>query len=92
MPLKDQTQSRKIDHIKICLTEDVNFQKTTGLEKLELLPNNLPEFNFDEIDTSLKFLGKKFSSWKNKQKHGKSCPEGRIGNGCGVYESSNRKA
>ena len=62
MPIKDQTQSRKIDHIKICLTEDVNFQKTTGLEKLELLPNNLPEFNFDEIDTSLEFLGKKFSA------------------------------
>lgn len=59
---KSQTQSRKLDHIKICLTKDVNFSKTNGLDKYELIPNSLPEINFDEIQTSLNFLGKKFSA------------------------------
>ncbi len=59
---KNQTQSRKMDHIKICLTKDVNFQKTTGLDRFEFVPNSLPEIDFDKIDLSTKFLGKTFSA------------------------------
>ncbi len=59
---KTQTESRKVDHIRICLTEDVNFKKTTGLEKYEFYPKSLPEINFSEIDTSTKFFNKKFSA------------------------------
>ena len=60
--VKTQTETRKLEHIRICLTEDVNFKKTTGLEKYEFEPKGLPELNFSEIDTTTKFFDKKFSA------------------------------
>ncbi|MEI2578794.1 type 2 isopentenyl-diphosphate Delta-isomerase [Scytonema sp. PRP1] len=53
------TQSRKADHIRICLEEDVQFQQTTnGLERYRFTHCCLPELNLDEIDISTTFLGK----------------------------------
>jgi isopentenyl-diphosphate delta-isomerase len=54
-----QTQSRKADHIRICLEEDVQFRETTnGLERYRFTHCCLPEIDRDDIDLSTTFLGK----------------------------------
>ncbi len=55
-----KTSERKIDHIRICLSRDVE-SSYTGLEDVMLIHKAIPEINFDEIDTSIKFFGKKLS-------------------------------
>ncbi|MBE9127389.1 MULTISPECIES: type 2 isopentenyl-diphosphate Delta-isomerase [unclassified Coleofasciculus] len=53
------TQTRKADHIRICLDEDVQFHSVTnGLERYRFTHSCLPELNRSEIDISTKFLGK----------------------------------
>ena len=53
------TSGRKKDHVDLCVGENVAFRsKTTGLERYELLHNALPELDFDEVETSVEFLGK----------------------------------
>ncbi len=56
--LTTTTQSRKADHIRICLEEDVQFQQTNGLENYRFTHCCLPELNRNEIDISTTFLGK----------------------------------
>jgi isopentenyl-diphosphate delta-isomerase len=57
------TQSRKADHIRICLEEDVQFHHTTnGLELYRFTHCCLPELNRNEIDLSTMFLGKRLSA------------------------------
>ncbi len=58
----EQTPERKLDHIRICLTKDVNFQKSNGFERFEFIPNATPEINRDDIDVSTSFLGKPFAA------------------------------
>lgn len=54
-----ETQTRKADHIRICLDEDVQFHKNTnGLERYRFTHCCLPELNYSEIDISTTFLGK----------------------------------
>lgn len=53
------TKSRKRDHIEICLKKEINFNKTNGFEKYELVHNALADFNFDHINLSCNFLGRK---------------------------------
>ncbi|MFB6088180.1 MAG: type 2 isopentenyl-diphosphate Delta-isomerase [Candidatus Aenigmatarchaeota archaeon] len=53
-------KDRKKDHLKLCLEEDVSFEKkTTGFEKYELNHAASPGINFDDIDMSTQFLGNK---------------------------------
>ncbi|WP_414622168.1 type 2 isopentenyl-diphosphate Delta-isomerase [Calothrix sp. CCY 0018] len=53
------TQSRKADHIRICLEEDVQFRQTTnGLERYHFDHCCLPDIDRDQIDISTTFLGK----------------------------------
>ncbi|MGA0199077.1 MAG: alpha-hydroxy-acid oxidizing protein, partial [Prochlorotrichaceae cyanobacterium] len=53
-----QTQSRKADHIRICLEEDVAFQQTTtGLEGYRFEHCCLPELDADQLDLRTDFLG-----------------------------------
>jgi len=52
------TEQRKKDHLKICLEENVESQRT-GFEQVFLIHKSLPELNLNEIDTSTEFLGKK---------------------------------
>jgi isopentenyl-diphosphate Delta-isomerase len=53
------TQSRKADHIRVCLEEDVQCrQTTTGLERYRFTHCCLPEMAFSDVDTSITFLGK----------------------------------
>ncbi|MCS7136599.1 MAG: type 2 isopentenyl-diphosphate Delta-isomerase [Nitrososphaerota archaeon] len=54
---------RKLDHIRICLEKDVEFkQKTTWFEFVEFIHVAAPELNYDDIETSTEFLGRKFSA------------------------------
>lgn len=54
-----ETQTRKADHIRICLDEDVQFHGVTnGLERYRFTHCCLPELNRSEIDIRTKFLGK----------------------------------
>lgn len=58
-----QTQSRKADHIRICLEEDVQFRETTnGLERYRFTHCCLPEIHRNDIDISTTFLGKNLNA------------------------------
>ncbi|HLS07373.1 MAG TPA: type 2 isopentenyl-diphosphate Delta-isomerase [Bacillota bacterium] len=50
---------RKTEHIRICLTENVEgVNKSTGLEGISFLHNALPEIDFSEITLETNFLNK----------------------------------
>ena len=54
-----QTQTRKADHIRICLEEDVQCHQTTnGLERYRFTHCCLPEVDYNDINISTTFLGK----------------------------------
>lgn len=55
-----KTGKRKLDHIRICLTEEVETGYT-GLEDVMFIHNALPEIDFSEIDPSVEFLNKRLS-------------------------------
>ena len=56
------TSTRKQQHVRSILTNDVAFrEKRTGLEEWEFEHNALPELNFDEIDTTTSFLGRRLA-------------------------------
>lgn len=58
-----QTQSRKADHIRICLEDRSQCQTTTtGLERYRFCHWALPDLNYDEIDLTTVFLGKTLGS------------------------------
>ena len=53
------TQTRKADHLRICLEEDVQFRNVrNGLEKYRFDHHCLPELNINEIDLKTSFLCK----------------------------------
>jgi len=56
------SSKHKEEHIKCCLEKDVESSKKTGFEQFYLTNNPLPEINFDDIDVSSVFLGKKISA------------------------------
>ena len=57
------TESRKVDHIRINLDENVQFPRiSTGLEKYRFMHQALPELSLTEIDTSLTVFGKALGS------------------------------
>jgi len=49
----------KEEHIRICLEYHVESTRSTGFENFYLVNNPLPEINFNDIDISCDFLGKK---------------------------------
>jgi len=52
------TGSRKVDHIRINLEEDVAGKGiTTGLERYRFEHQALPELDLDDVDTGTRFLG-----------------------------------
>jgi isopentenyl-diphosphate delta-isomerase len=57
-----QTSSRKSDHIRINLEEDVSSGLTTGLEHFHFVHEALPEINLNEIDLSVELFGKRLQS------------------------------
>ncbi|MEL6501551.1 MAG: type 2 isopentenyl-diphosphate Delta-isomerase [Cyanobacteria bacterium J06623_1] len=53
------TQTRKADHLRICLEDDVQFDRlTNGLDKYRFDHTCLPELNLAEVDLQTEFLGK----------------------------------
>ena len=53
------TQTRKADHLRICLEDDVQFRNlTNGLDKYRFDHSCLPELDLNEVDISTQFLGK----------------------------------
>ncbi len=60
--MENKTTERKSEHIRICLDKPVEFEKkTNGFEKYDFVHNALPELEWNDIDTSTVFMGKKFS-------------------------------
>lgn len=52
------TKSRKGEHLRICMDEDVEgLLKTSGFEDVELLHRALPEIDLKDVDVSTRFLG-----------------------------------
>lgn len=56
------TSSRKSDHIRINLEEEVASGLTTGLERYRFIHQALPELNLDEVDLSIELFGKKLNA------------------------------
>ncbi|MCU0535268.1 MAG: type 2 isopentenyl-diphosphate Delta-isomerase [Hydrococcus sp. Prado102] len=57
------TQTRKADHLRICLEEDVQFrQMTNGFERYRFTHCCLPELDFNDIDLTTTFLGKSLNA------------------------------
>jgi len=57
------TTKRKISHVEICIKEDVEAKrKTAGFEDIEFVHNALPELDFEKVDVSTQFLGKRLSA------------------------------
>lgn len=54
-------ESRKEDHINICLNEDVELEKDYW-NMIKLYHNAVPEVDYDEISLQTEFLGKKISA------------------------------
>ena len=57
------TESRKVDHIRINLDQNVQFPRlTTGLEKYRFMHQAVPELSLADIDTSVELFGKSLDS------------------------------
>ncbi len=56
------TSSRKLDHIRINLDEDVRSGLTTGLERYRFIHQALPELNLESIDLSVELFNKKLQA------------------------------
>jgi len=56
-----RTPKRKKDHIELSLKKESQYSFTAGFECVNLLHNSLPECSLYDVDTSVKFLGKKIS-------------------------------
>ncbi len=54
--------TRKADHIRINLEEDVRSGLTTGLEKYRFIHRALPELNLDAVDTCQELFGRKMKA------------------------------
>jgi isopentenyl-diphosphate Delta-isomerase len=54
--------SRKADHIRINLEENVRSGQTNGLENYRFIHRALPEVNLDEIDLSSELFGRRLSA------------------------------
>jgi len=52
------TEERKGEHIVAVLKEDVEYQKSAGFERVELMHEALPEIDYSKINLKTKFLGK----------------------------------
>jgi isopentenyl-diphosphate delta-isomerase len=57
-----QISSRKSDHIRINLEEDVRSGLTNGLERYHFIHRALPELNLDEVDLSQELFGRRLNA------------------------------
>lgn len=57
-----QTSSRKSDHIRINLEENVSSGLTTGLESYRFIHQALPEINLEDVSLELDLFGKRLKA------------------------------
>ncbi|TFG34482.1 type 2 isopentenyl-diphosphate Delta-isomerase [Candidatus Thorarchaeota archaeon] len=57
-----RTRRRKIEHIEICVDEDVQCRRSTMFEDIEFIHNALPDIDKDKIDLTTNFFGLKASA------------------------------
>jgi isopentenyl-diphosphate delta-isomerase len=57
-----QFEQRKQDHIRIALDPRSQAEGQTGLNRVQLIPEALPDFNFSEVDPSTSFFSHKLSA------------------------------
>ena len=62
MPKVAPIETRKADHIKINLEQDVRSALTTGLENYHFTHEALPELDLNRIDTTLSLFGKQLAA------------------------------
>ncbi len=58
MPKVTKTSSRKADHIRISLDEDVRSGLTSGLEHYRFIHQALPELNLEDVELNLRLFGR----------------------------------
>ena len=56
VPKEQLTSSRKLDHLRICLEQEIE-RGDPGFSDVRLVHNALPECDLDFIDTTVEFLG-----------------------------------
>lgn len=61
MNRKEFTSSRKLDHLRICLEEEIE-SGSTGFEDIRLVHEALPGSDMDSLDLGSEFLGHRFGS------------------------------
>jgi len=49
----------KLRHLEACLSTDVEYRRTTGLETLDFVNEALPELSLAELDTGVELAGRK---------------------------------
>lgn len=54
----NKTKIRKLEHIEIVLKKPVESKQSTLLEDVVLVHNSSPNLSYDDINTSMRFLGK----------------------------------
>ncbi|MCX7857477.1 MAG: type 2 isopentenyl-diphosphate Delta-isomerase [Deltaproteobacteria bacterium] len=59
--MSDETIQRKVEHLEVALSDEVESNKISFWQDVELIHTCLPEIDIDEIDLSVSFLG-----WKLK--------------------------
>lgn len=60
--MEKSLSKHKEEHIRFCLEKDVESCLTTGFERFYLINEPLPERDFDDLDVSTSFLGKRISA------------------------------
>ncbi len=63
MQLSNETSERKLDHIEICLNENIESRnKTTGFEDIDLVHQAAPEINLEEVSIKSSLFGKELNA------------------------------
>lgn len=59
---RNEIEVRKLEHIFLCSYCNVEYEKTTLLEDIELIHKGTCGINFNDIETEIKLFGKKLSA------------------------------
>jgi isopentenyl-diphosphate delta-isomerase len=57
-PSPQEIVQRKSEHIELALQGDVQFRRSTGLDRFDFVHQALPELSLEQIDTTMHFLGR----------------------------------
>jgi len=57
-----ETKIRKLEHVEICLKENVECKEKHWFNYIHLIHKSLPEVDFDDITLEVEFLGKKLKA------------------------------